>query len=250
MAFSWRETTSAVSAFKEMLRKFVSPASVSPCLATEKNTGHYIYGSSGSGYYLCWWKTLALPIWCCHCRHTECKSYGVTEVSTQISMEVLETQTMCSRIPAGSHWQKGYMSQWEWNWRCNGDPMKLEMSGICDDCKGIQQVMSIVSPRDIPMWFVNTKTVVMRLTKPIGVYHMPWMVDTDLQDLMFTLLDYVLTLIPFLTSIAPILPFGMRMSTLCQCIMGIYKLCLILECLTTKSFALVLEETLNRFLGL
>jgi hypothetical protein len=47
-------------------------------------------------------------------------------------------------------------------------------------------------------------------------HHIPQMLDTQLQDLIFALLGVFLTLVPFLLSVAPFLPVGLEVLALCH----------------------------------
>jgi hypothetical protein len=62
------------------------------------------------------------------------------------------------------------------------------------------------------------------------------MSGTELQDLMFALLQFGLDVEPTIPPFyAPILPFGMGMFNLCHFILGVCNLFVILQGLTAKS---------------
>jgi hypothetical protein len=76
------------------------------------------------------------------------------------------------------------------------------------------------------MWVANSKAKGAGLSKPWSSHHetTAQMLDMELQELMFVLLDFSLALLRSFLAILLFLPYGMGMFTLCQHIVEVCNL--------------------------
>lgn len=100
------------------------------CKSASSITGEYIHCDG----FTCHLDGLDV-LWCWFHRRSECKCYGVTEASTQISEVGLPSQAMYDTvvIPASSSWEGN--CPWEWGRSCSGDSRELEIPGTRDVAK-------------------------------------------------------------------------------------------------------------------
>jgi hypothetical protein len=108
-----------------------------------------------------------------------------------------------------------------WSLSCDGVPRILEMPETWNICWGKHK-------REV-MWAAASKAIGVGMPKPTGIqsqHHVPWILDTELQNLMLALLGFHLwSHYSFLCSL--FLLFGIGMFTLCHYMLEVCNLFLL-----------------------
>lgn len=155
-------------------------------------------------------------MWCWFCRHAECKNCGDVKTFIQVS----EKDLWCVPLSPRKHCVK----LWEWSWRYNRDAEKFQKLNFW----GKQHRVGNKSSQEIshlsPMMLSDQGQ-----SRPLeftSQHISPLVLDKQLQDLMFVLLNFNLVLVQLV--FMPLnLPYRRKMYTLCFCILVVFNFLLI-----------------------